>query len=340
MEELLSHRLAKKICIFIDLCFLIIHVGMLILFSFFRVTPLIYFNIFSIFFYSVLPVCIIKDKLRFFVLFGYIEVLIHMTFASLLTGWECGYSVTLIGMNVLVFFAEYFGRSIKGNYVKALPLSILSMCAYTATYFFDKKNGAYYELPDQVVYRMQIMWGIVVFVITIFILQLFTLLSFQSEQLLSEEATKDKLTGLPNRHYLSKYEKERMKEGGWIAMVDIDDFKKINDTYGHLFGDYILQELAKIIERSLDDTLVCRWGGEEFLLIGKNTDIFMVRQKLEELRRKIEEYYFQNDGLSTKLTVTVGFTFYEPGANMNEVIKIADKKLYVGKYGGKNRVIA
>lgn len=80
-----------------------------------------------------------------------------MTFASLLTGWECGYSVTLIGMNVLVFFAEYFGRSIKGNYVKALPLSILSTCVYTATYFFDKKNGAYYELPDQVVYRMQIM---------------------------------------------------------------------------------------------------------------------------------------------------------------------------------------
>lgn len=312
---------------------------MVCLFAANNVTPMIKFNIFSIIFYLFTLFMIYKGFLRYFVVGTYLEVLLHMTLAVIYTGWDHGFQITLIGMNILTFFAEYVGRSISRKYVPAMPLCILGMLAYVHSFILSNKFGAIYPLPDKTSAALEITWGVIVFVIGIVCLQGFTLLSFHSARLLSNAAIKDKLTNLPNRYYVAKNEKDYLKENRWIAIADIDNFKKINDTYGHNFGDYVLQTLADLMRTNIDETEVCRWGGEEFLIIGKGNDINKAFDVLEKFRKEVEEYSFENDEAKTKLTITMGLSQYSKGLSLNEWVNIADKKLYAGKYSGKNKIV-
>lgn len=339
MNQLLNYSRAKLFCYVINICFLVIHILMIILFAVNSVTPMFRFNIFSIIFYILTLIIIHKGYLRFFVIGTYYEVLLHMTLAVIFTGWDHGFQITLIGMNILTFFAEYVGRSIRGKYVPASPLCISGMLAYIISFILSEKFGVMYHLPDKTSSFLEITWGIVVFIIGIVCLQGFTLLSFHSARLLSNAAIKDKLTNLPNRYYVSKNEKDYLHENNWIAIADIDNFKKINDTYGHNFGDFVLQTLAKLMQDDINGTEVCRWGGEEFLIIGKGNDINKAFDKLEKFRKKIEEYTFENDEAATKLTITIGLSQYSKGLSLNEWVNIADKKLYAGKYSGKNKIV-
>ncbi len=312
---------------------------MVYLFAVNHVTPMVRFNIFSIIFYLFTLYMIRRGFLRYFVVGTYIEVLLHMFLAVLYTGWDHGFQVTLIGMNILTFFAEYVGRSISKKYVPATPLCTLGMLSYIISFILSNKNGAIYPLPEKTSSALEITWGVIVFIIGIVCLQIFTLLSFHSARLLSNAAIKDKLTNLPNRYYVAKNENDYLKEGRWIAIADIDNFKKINDTYGHNFGDYVLQTLAKLMQSNINDTEICRWGGEEFLIIGKGSNINNAFNVLDSFRKEVEDYTFENEEASTKLTITMGLSLYNKGLSLNEWISIADKKLYAGKYSGKNKIV-
>ena len=214
------------------------------------------------------------------------------------------------------------------------------MIAYLSTYLFVDHYGVLYPLTPGTTLALQILWGVIVFVILIACLQLFTLMSFHSARLLSMAATKDKLTELPNRYHIAKYEKDYMKEDRWIALADIDDFKKINDTYGHNFGDYVLKKLAELMQKELKDCEICRWGGEEFLIVGRGRDMDSVSRLLDSFRMLVGAHTFSENEITTKLTITIGFAVYQPGLTMTDWINIADKKLYAGKYSGKNQVVA
>ena len=312
---------------------------MVYLFAVNHVTPMMKFNIFSIAFYLFTLFMIHKSFLRYFVIGTYLEVLLHMTLAVIYTGWGNGFQITLIGMNILTFFAEYVGRSIRGKYVPAIPLCILGMLAYISSFILSRKFGVVYPLPDNISTILEISWGVIVFIIGIVCLQVFTLLSFHSARLLSNAAIKDKLTNLPNRYYVAKNEKDYLKENRWIAIADIDNFKRINDTYGHNFGDYVLQTLANLMQSNIKDTEVCRWGGEEFLIIGKGNNLDKAFNTLEKFRKEVEDYTFENDEASTKLTITMGLSQYNKGLSLDEWINTADKKLYAGKYSGKNKIV-
>ncbi len=339
MNQLLNHERAKLFCFIINICFFLIHILMIVIFAVNNVSPMVYFNIFSVVFYAATLFLIRKEYLRTFVVLTYLEVLAHMTLAVLCTGWGNGFQTTLIGMNILAFFAEYIGRSMRGKYVPATPLCILGMISYTCTYIYTHKYGALYSLSDKTTFVLQIVWGIVVFVIGIVCLQGFTLLSFYSARLLSIEATKDKLTNIPNRYYIAKHENEYLTGNRWIAMADIDNFKRINDTYGHNFGDYVLKTLAQLMQEEISDTEVCRWGGEEFLIIGNGNEIEKAFNKLEAFRKTVEAYNFSYNGTHTNLTITIGLSEYKEGLNMTDWVNIADKKLYTGKYNGRNQVV-
>ena len=339
MNQLFGIKKGKIICFFIDICFLLIHILMFFLFMHNHVTPMITFNIFSIVFYLVMPVFIKLGYLRFFIVATDIEVVIHMTLAIIYTGWGNGFQITLIGIIPLTFFAEYLGRTIRGKYVPALPLGILGMVAYLFSYLFTFKTPIIYELSEQSTFFLQLLWAVVVFVLLIACLQIFTLLSFHSERLLSIAATKDKLTDLPNRHHVAKHEKEYLAADRWIALADIDDFKKINDTYGHNFGDFVLIRLGELMRAEIADAEICRWGGEEFLIIGQGKNMDKAFEVLETFRKIVEKYNFSDSGIETNLTITIGLAGYKEGLTMTEWINITDKKLYVGKYGGKNQIV-
>lgn len=157
----------------------------------------------------------------------------------------------------------------------------------------------------------------------------------------------DPLTGLYNRRNLdNNLEREflrakRYKNDLSIAVIDIDFFKKINDTYGHLCGDYVLREVAYMIIETLRKTdIAFRYGGEEFVTILTETPLEKAVIPLERLRQKIESYPFKYNGAEFQVTVSIGASSTEKEFNSaSEFLDSADKALYSAKGHGRNRVI-
>lgn len=159
---------------------------------------------------------------------------------------------------------------------------------------------------------------------------------------LKNKAIKDQLTGAFNRVYFDSYiediifgNKNHNNMTG-IIMFDIDDFKKINDNYGHMVGDEVLKELVQTIERFTrkDDKLI-RWGGEEFLVLMHARSIEDVVREAEHLRIVIQNNAFKEIG---NLTCSFGAALHDEQNNIKQTIKLADDKLYEAKKGGKNQV--
>jgi len=127
-----------------------------------------------------------------------------------------------------------------------------------------------------------------------------------------------------------------------LAMVDIDHFKRVNDTFGHLAGDHVLRELAHLVQRNLrNEDIFARYGGEEFALILPEIDGPGALRVCDKLRRLVEEKSFGYDGQLIPVTVSMGLRAYLPGEPQPDpetFIAVADAKLYEAKQGGRNRV--
>jgi diguanylate cyclase (GGDEF)-like protein len=116
--------------------------------------------------------------------------------------------------------------------------------------------------------------------------------------------------------------------------LDIDFFKKINDTYGHGAGDEVLQKLVKILSENVrNNDYVIRWGGEEFIILLPECNIYESYEVAERIRRSVENY----EDACCKFTISVGLTRYD-GNDYNNSIKNADKALYYSKEHGRNKV--
>ena len=127
-----------------------------------------------------------------------------------------------------------------------------------------------------------------------------------------------------------------------LIMIDIDFFKKINDTYGHLAGDFILKQVAKVIKDVVGEKGLCaRWGGEEFLVFIPYQSLESAKNLAEELKQRIETINFHYDDKIIKLTISCGISsFPQEGQQLQVLIETADKKLYKAKRSGRNKVIA
>lgn len=155
----------------------------------------------------------------------------------------------------------------------------------------------------------------------------------------------DALTGLYNRRYFdTTVEREFLRSKRYhsdltIAIIDIDFFKKINDTYGHLCGDYILKEVAYLIMDNFRKTdIVFRYGGEEFVALLTETSAQNSRIPLERLRKTIESYKFTYENKEINLTVSIGAA-QNNFDGTTEFLNEADKALYEAKNTGRNRII-
>lgn len=122
----------------------------------------------------------------------------------------------------------------------------------------------------------------------------------------------------------------------WLAVMDIDHFKRINDKFGHLYGDEVLILMANLIRRSFrrHDRLY-RFGGEEFVVLMRNVDIEGVREKLEHFRRTVEQHEFPQVG---RVTISLGYSAISPTDTPSAVIGKADEALYFAKDHGRNQV--
>jgi len=167
----------------------------------------------------------------------------------------------------------------------------------------------------------------------------------ESQQQLERMARIDPLTELANRRDMverleqEKQRSERANLSFAVVICDIDDFKRVNDTYGHDCGDFVLKSVAKLLQSNIRaQDHVARWGGEEFLLLLTDTDSSGAARFAERIRLAIanEEYLYQHQPMT--ISMTFGVSMYQTEKGIHQCLKEADQALYQGKEQGKNRV--
>ena len=163
----------------------------------------------------------------------------------------------------------------------------------------------------------------------------------EKKKILVELSLTDELTGIYNHRTLIDQlmmlilDTDFMKHPFSIAMLDIDDFKKINDTHGHLFGDVVLHDISEILKNNIrDKDILGRYGGEEFMIIFRDTKEADAIKSANRIRRKIEANFFSQ----IQITISGGVKEYT-GEKLEELIRSADMKLFQVKNNGKNQII-
>ncbi|HEX5358150.1 MAG TPA: GGDEF domain-containing protein [Aquabacterium sp.] len=157
-------------------------------------------------------------------------------------------------------------------------------------------------------------------------------------------ATRDELTGLFNRRHMIEVlgqHRKRLERSGYhrfcLALLDIDHFKRINDTYGHSVGDEVLRNFAKVVQSGLRDTdVLARWGGEEFLVLLNDTSPELANVGLERARMLLADATLVPSLPDLKPTFSAGLTAYNMAEALDVCIERADRALYKAKDGGRN----
>lgn len=171
----------------------------------------------------------------------------------------------------------------------------------------------------------------------------------QVQHKLTQMATIDQLTGLYNRRFCQDALKnemakdDRYSQGLVLAMMDLDHFKQINDTLGHAAGDMVLTEFGRILKKMFREVdIVCRYGGEEFIVIMANTHIKDAQRVCERLREKVSSYPFEYNTTQFQVTMSAGVVEYVEMMDLSgdDLIKRADAAMYEAKNEGRNCVKA
>ena len=180
-----------------------------------------------------------------------------------------------------------------------------------------------------------------------------TELALIDNRLLVHEASKDEMTGALNRNslenlFVNQYDLSLATDNSMVlAMCDLDHFKQINDTYGHLTGDKILKNFVTIVKNRLRDSdIVIRYGGEEFIIIMPNSNLTNGESKLDTIREAFADFCYEYEGLPITTTVSIGAVAIKPSTpyshlefGMEHWLKEVDELLYIAKSEGRNRVI-
>ena len=325
--------------------FLVIHLLMLFLFSSLGIDLMAGISLLSICFYFLAFSLAKSEKLSIYVYSVAIEILISMVFSVVCLGLTCNFQLFLIDAMFFIFAMDYMVLRKKNKNHIAILFCCVYAIALILLYTIDGFYTPLYELAPVVSRSISI--SILSIAVILIIICMMYLLQFMSseEGAMEKQAQFDALTEIPNRFFMMAKLKnlfEADNQGDYyLAMIDIDDFKKINDSFGHNVGDDALKILARTIVNKARgvELSYCRWGGEEFLLLGKCVNGEVPKNFLDELRVEINSKTFWTSKGSGRMTVTIGAGKYKVGQDYKEWINFVDKQLYVGKCTGKNKVV-
>ena len=331
-------------------CLMVMHCMFLAFFSLNHIRIMAIVNIFSVLTYLFNFIILRKKLLLASSIIVYVEILIHMVLAIRCVGTGSGFQQYFIGCAAVIFFMEYFIKRLNQQPANSFLLCTICGGCYLFSIYLSWKRGAIYTLDSFPAAMIQFFNLFVVYVfITIFLLGTMVKTASFYESELTRQAEHDRLTGMYNRQYMLRYMADVQdasdRSAYWLSILDIDDFKKFNDHHGHNCGDYVLCEISRIISMQCRRQVSCRWGGEEFLILG-HTDgtpdavIKEAREILEMLRREVEKHSFVYQNQRLVLTITLGMQVFDNTLSIDEWINSADQKLYLGKTAGKNRLVS
>lgn len=308
-------------------------------------------------FYTLLALILApKEKYKTMFIVAFVEVETNAVISSIMLGGEFGFMIYTLPLIPGAFYlAHTWPSEVKNKYNISLIPSISTLIVGIMYVIVDIVN---HNVPvwysGDSVDKIRPVFHYFNILIAIFLLLAFALLFALEvryiQKLLNDEnsrlgeiAARDPLTKAFNRRALNNLisaeiaREENLNFG--LIILDIDDFKKVNDTYGHITGDQVLVRVAKVINENLrEEDYFCRWGGEEFLLmIHGNENEFEIAA--ERIRVSIEKQVFQEEEQEFSITATLGIAQYQNGLQIRTLIDMADQKLYYGKKHGKNQVV-
>lgn len=322
---------------------LLVHIIFLILFRAYDILPLYYFNWFSVLLFSVLIIFTLKKSkfLLWTIVLLTIEVITHQILATSLLGLNYGFEYLFIPL------AAYLILLFAGNF-KAVLISFVTASAGMAVSFGSGfYMGPTYAMPISIKSFIHVLNLFSAFVITSIVAMIFSFISRKFQDRLLRESRTDNLTKIFNRKRATEFllrEFSRYQRGDAefaLSIGDIDDFKKINDTYGHQTGDTVLIKAAQTMRAILrQQDIIARWGGEEFLFILPDTSLDQGIQAVEKLRFALSDLFFEENGHTFQISMTFGIASARQENDPEKIIKLADDALYQGKESGKNRIVA
>lgn len=332
----------------------VVHAIFAIAFAAMNVYPMVAYNIVIVIMYFILARNLSNLNKYIIIFFSYVtEIVLHCVLATICVGWNYCFMYYLIGLIPVAFYLTFsisvFKRKLFYPTITTVIVCISYFCMRIVTYFFDPifpTTHIGFEiffciLNSLIAFSCTLLFSAL---LSVEVNSMQLMLESQQEKL-EDQAAYDPLTHFLNRRSMD----ERLNNAHRNAIIndvpyslimcDIDHFKQFNDTYGHDCGDFVLQNISRIIAnqvRSKDST--CRWGGEEFLiLISDNKEI--ASEVAERIRATIDNHEFFYGGNTLHVTITLGVSSYYTSSKLKTLIEIADKHLYKGKENGRNQVV-
>ena len=331
----------------------LVHGGLMLIFLVADVIPLAMFNVLSVVVYLF---CFILCRVGH-IMPVYVSIVLEVTFYTVIStyfvGLRCGtYCFLFSIIPIIIYFGSYLIKG-KKRWSVILVL-ILNFLTFVVLYIrFFNAEPVFQVSPDimlvLVVYSAFAMVFSILFYNAIYIYSSENQLSIlqQENRQLSADAHEDALTSLLNRRGFLPLLRSLMEPKSGrrtsfcIAFCDLDDFKRVNDSYGHEAGDEVLLHATKMIQQELPGSDICRWGGEEFVILLKDCDILTARSKVERLRKTVESNPTEFVGKQIFVTMTIGLEEnLESYKNPEDIIKKADERMYYGKQHGKNILVS
>ncbi len=328
---------------------LVMHAIYLVAFLRLGIMVFIVFNIFSLilYYYLFTHQFHLTPNRHYFALVA--EIMAHMSLAVIFFGWDFGFQYFIIFLFTAIYVKII--NSIKYLNIYAVVEMVLFIGLRIYTYNFEPVCA---EVVSSYTMQFVCIFNMLIFFVGMFILAkavtdsnlLYRSILSKDNAELEELAQEDFLTGLANRRSLYnqyEYMKYRSKSefSCCIAIGDIDDFKQINDEFGHDVGDAILVQISQIIKSmTRDHDIVCRWGGEEIVIVMPNIPKNLAFTRLEKIRQKIEESSVKMRGKEVYCTITFGLYYHYGEGDLEQLISQADQLLYMGKRNGKNQVVS
>ncbi len=303
--------------------------------------PMFIINIFILVFNIFLYFLLKNNKNELFINLFFTQLWIFLISAVLLIGWEYGFQQYLFAMICALFLPFYIPEQTKIKRYKFLGIVFVLTYLILQYICFKFDVGIH---KNEV--KMQLLHGfnsLLSATIVMMFSALSTLFANETRKKLSRRADFDELTGLYNRYALHQIldNYKNNNDDFYVAIADIDFFKKINDTYGHNVGDQVLIMISKIFKDNVNSNIdVGRWGGEEFLIIcNSNITYDNFKKMLENIRIKVKNkksIILKNE---IRITISIGVSKSDKNMDIEKIIGDADVNLYKAKESGRNKLI-
>ena len=329
----------------------VVHFIFVLFFGMLHSVAMTCFNVVSVLLYSVLIYLTDRASLKAIGSIAYMEISIHSVMATLTLGWGFGFALYLICVVPLSFYISY--KKIGTSFLMSLiAVAMFTTLKYvTSLDWFIPLNPQH--LSGGAVNAVYIGNSIVSFIMLLALSLVYNVYRTRAQnslakknEILLELAYTDPLTKLSNRHsmyeHLDECHEQALKDGKpfTILLADIDDFKLINDTHGHNNGDMVLKRIANIFKENVPEGAdVCRWGGEEVLVLLPEYGLDEGAELADKLRKIVEAEVFDSGKKEFSVTMTFGVCENKGQYGVDKMVSNADKNLYSGKRSGKNCVV-